>query len=1234
MVAYLQITHSMITTPGDYNSSGILKSIYASGLRNPFRGNFDAQLNKLFIGEVGGNNQNFAWEDIHTIEIGQGGANFGWPACGDGSTGRESDGSCTNPSYTDPIFGYAHNGNGAAIMGGLFYRDFQYPISYQNKYFYGDYVRNWIKYLEFDNNLNVINETTFDSNPGLMLDFEVGPDGYLYYVRVLTAAESNIGTGEIRRYSYNDLNNSPPTCVNVSASPISGTDAPLSVDFSATVSDADGDTINYTWDFGDGSYANGVVPISGIIPIVNHQYISKGEKSARLYLTDQVANIACDAVTITIGQPPVAQILTPLNNSFFRGNDSINFTGQASDPDGIINQNNVEWYIYFYNGGTIHPRQGPDIGLTTSFTIPTSNHVPFIGNTGYIVTMSVTDSDGLTSTDSIFIQPEKSTITLNSEPNGLTVLLDGVQKTTPYTFDELINFKFDLNGPNQCLNDKSYTFSSWSDGGDKTHQIIVPPITTQFTANYDEFDECIICEKAIKLSGTGEQLSLVNNVELSGDFTIEFWAKLDINIGSADAPMSDGGQEDINFSQGKARLYTGTYSGSDQIASNFVATPDEWHHYAFVRAGNNMKVFVDGMLDKTKTITWETNFTIAKLGVAQSSIGFFDGELDEIRLWNIARSDDEIAIFYNKSIEPSTAGLEAYWSFNEEDDTQVIMDITGNGHNAVLGLNTSYEPEDPKIIYTNLIENDCALNYVYNNGWSPADPNGVSKLSNSIVIENGEIIINTDTFCDRMTVKPGAAITINSGMSLTTDSGMTLESSSTSFSSLILNGAVVGDIYYKRHVNNAALQNTTTGANDLISPPLHGQSFGDFRAANPNIFSGTIDGITTFLFGPFDNTTAQYLNYTSANDVETLETGNGYRTGSTDGSTYTFTGNVESYDVDVPITSNGASTWSLIGNPYPCYIRALDFLNNIINSELIDEYSLGIYGYDGEAVNGWTILNLSNSNSNTLIAPGQGFFINARASGNINFTPTMRTISDADDFIPGRSSENLTFLKLKASMNASSYTTDFYFNDNASLSLDAGYDATIWNDTPPDFSIYSHLIEDNTGKAIALQSLNSSHISNITIPLGVNANAGTDITFSIEESSIPNSVNVYIEDNATNTFTLLNSNDYQISLSTDLNSTGRFYLHFTENSLNSLEYELEELQIYANPVLQTIHINGLLTEKTNFELFDIQGRRLKHIYLNTHITSRNIDVSTLAIGVYIVKITNSIGKKTKKVIIK
>ncbi|NNL82200.1 MAG: T9SS type A sorting domain-containing protein, partial [Winogradskyella sp.] len=133
---------------------------------------------------------------------------------------------------------------------------------------------------------------------------------------------------------------------------------------------------------------------------------------------------------------------------------------------------------------------------------------------------------------------------------------------------------------------------------------------------------------------------------------------------------------------------------------------------------------------------------------------------------------------------------------------------------------------------------------------------------------------------------------------------------------------------------------------------------------------------------------------------------------------------------------------------------------------------------------------------------------------------------------------------------------------------------------------------------------------------------------------IPNSVNVYIEDNATNTFTLLNSNDYQISLSTDLNSTGRFYLHFTENSLNSLEYELEELQIYANPVLQTIHINGLLTEKTNFELFDIQGRRLKHIYLNTHITSRNIDVSTLAIGVYIVKITNSIGKKTKKVIIK
>ena len=1467
------------TTPGDYNANGVLKSIYASGLRNPFRGKFDDQLNTLIIGEVGGNNQNFAWEDIHSIALGQGGANFGWPACGDGSTGREANGDCTNPAYTDPVFTYPHNGSGAAIIGGVFYRDFEYPSEYQNKYFYGDYTQNWIKYIEFDNNLNAISDITFDNNPGLVLDFEVGPDGNLYYVRVLTAAGTNIGTGEIRRYVFNDPNNSPPSCDNVTSSTTSGPTAPLSVDFNATVSDDDGDTINYTWDFGDGNQATGVVPPSGIIPTTNHIYTTAGEKNARLFLTDQTANVACDAITIIVGQPPTAQILTPSNDSTFRGNDVLSFTGQATDPDGTINSNNIEWFISLKNGTSIHPRQGPDLGTSTTFTVPTNNHVPFVGDTGYIVSMIVTDSDGLTDTDTILLLPEKSTITLDSNPQGLTVLLDGVQKTTPFVFDELINFEFELKAENQCLNDNTYTFSSWSDGGAQVHQIAVPETNTQYTATYNANAGCIICGKAVDFDGTNDLLSLTNNVTLSGDFTIEFWANLDPNITNADQPlgnlatnqninffnnnvrlfigtnvivansvttanqwrhyafvregntmklfidgvldqsltttwtgnfsvstlgtaltgtgylegqlddirlwniartnteiadfydksiaptingleaywnfneeddaqqipdltgngydanlgssaavetndpeiadsnldiendcintptcsdglqngnetgidcggsfcepcvivcdkaadfdgtndiltvvnnvvlsgdftiefwanldptitnadqpMGNGSNQNINFFQSRIRLYQQGNVPQDPIIANFVTPPNQWHHYAFVRNGNNLKILIDGAIDNSITTAWNSDYTVNTIGTSLTAVGYTEGQLDEIRLWNIARSDTDIATFHDKSIEPSTPGLEAYWSFNADNSTQQILDLTGNPHNLVRGATSATEANDPVIIDSSLsIENDCEVTYVYDNGWSPSDPNGISKLSHTIIIENGDTSIINDTYCKDITVRAGASLTVNSGAELTTNIGMTLESSSTSYSSLLLDGIINGNVIYKRHVNNAAAPNTTTTGNDLISPPLNGQTFGDFRAVNSNILSGNINGETAYLFGPFNPSSLAYINYTANDDTSILNAGVGYRSGSTDGMTYTFTGSIETSNVTVPIVSGGTTNWNLIGNPYPSYINAEAFLNNMINSGLIDENAVGIYGYDGTAQDGWTIINLATTTANTVITPGQGFFVNALSSGNITFTPAMRATGNSDDFILGRSSNNISFLRLKAASNTYNYSCDFYFNDNASASLDIGYDAAVWNNTPPNFSIYSHLVEDDTGIAFAIQALNNSDISNTIVPLGVNANMGESLTISIEETTLPSSIDVYLEDRIQNTFTLLNTQNYQITPSTNLEGIGRYYLHFSEEVLSTNNSELELIRIFANNNQKTIDIKGLTSEKSIFKLYDIQGRMLITTELEINILSQHIDVSTLNSGIYIVEINNSKGSKSKKVILK
>jgi hypothetical protein len=530
--------------------------------------------------------------------------------------------------------------------------------------------------------------------------------------------------------------------------------------------------------------------------------------------------------------------------------------------------------------------------------------------------------------------------------------------------------------------------------------------------------------------------------------------------------------------------------------------------------------------------------------------------------------------------------------------------------------------------------------YVYDNGWTPSDPNNAATIVNPLIVMNGEATISSSTTCESITVNPTASLIIDSGVTLTVDNRLTLESSSTSYSSLILNGSITGAISYHRHVNIAASSNTVTGNNDLLSPPLIGQNFGQLRAANTNILSGTIGSTPAFLFGPFSTTTSAYVNYTASNDSDLLVTGVGYRSGSTNNGTYEFTGTVVTGEVLVPVSSGAGSKWNLIGNPYPSYLKAGAFIND--NTSLPEDpetYSVTIYGYDGSAADGWVIYNLATTTSSTTIAPGQGFFVNAETTdSNISFTTDMQTTatgtSEDDDFIAGRNSEVLTYMKLGLSNGSKNYRTDIYINDNASLGLDLGYDATIWNNTIPNFALYSNLVEEHTGKAMAIQTINNANMSNVTIPLGIKTSGSQSLTFSILESTLPQTSQVYLEDTETNIVTLLNVGNYNINTTNSYSGSGRFFLRIVDSALSIIVEELERINLYTNQTNKQILIKGQLTQNTTLKLYDMQGRLVKTVALQTARNIQSVDASLLSGGIYVVHLSNNQVELTKKIILK
>ncbi|RCW92151.1 putative secreted protein (Por secretion system target) [Winogradskyella arenosi] len=504
----------------------------------------------------------------------------------------------------------------------------------------------------------------------------------------------------------------------------------------------------------------------------------------------------------------------------------------------------------------------------------------------------------------------------------------------------------------------------------------------------------------------------------------------------------------------------------------------------------------------------------------------------------------------------------------------------------------------------------------------------------------GNLNIDSDVSVKNITILNDGAVTVNPGKSLTvsgeaiTSDNLFAESSATSFSSLIFNGTVTGEVGYNRWVH-------TTPSNDLISAPVP-ETFGDIEAsllANPAT-------LTQRAFGPFDNVSGSYVNWdTSTNGSDPLVQGKGYRAAraSEDG-TILFQGAPVSPAVDVVATlSDGGNTtyglWNLIGNPYPSYLDFDEFWTE--NSGQLNGGSgayQAVYGYSGYAnsSDNWTVWNNIETNNGYKITPGQGFFVKTTASGGtVTFTPAMRTTGSSDDFIVGRTATpNHVLSELFLSRESSQHSTKIYFVDNQTRGLDPGYDAAAF--TGSSSPIYTHLVENNENIKFAIQALPYNDFNEVVVPLGVNAEAGTQLTIGMnpEKVSIPETVTVYLEDNLTNTWTLLNNSDYVFTPSDALNGTGRFYVHFSATTLSTDDALINGLHIYSNQASKTVVIKGQLLADTTAVLYDMQGRSVFQQVLTSSNTTQTLNVSSLKAGVYIVALKTPTQNKTQKIIIK
>jgi hypothetical protein len=145
-----------------------------------------------------------------------------------------------------------------------------------------------------------------------------------------------------------------------------------------------------------------------------------------------------------------------------------------------------------------------------------------------------------------------------------------------------------------------------------------------------------------------------------------------------------------------------TVSGDeyDGFAVNSATKIDDgkWHHVVYTHDSVTQKLYIDGALEDTGTESFGTGADIFQFGTRPFG-GYFEGKIDDVRVYNRTLSFSEIKKIYNEgggitigksqsNLVPS--GLVGYWSFNGTDFTDRVYDRSGQGnHGDVVGIATS-----------------------------------------------------------------------------------------------------------------------------------------------------------------------------------------------------------------------------------------------------------------------------------------------------------------------------------------------------------------------------------------------------------------------------------------------------------------------------------------------------------------------------------------------------------------